>query len=75
MLTQQPAVCRLAHLSINDICNVARSQQRHSNKLKHVWQIGLSLFSVVLDPVQHGFKYRLFGIDLMGGIHKKKLYY
>ncbi len=51
MITQQPAACRLAHLSVNDIRNVAGGQERHSNKLEHVWQIGLSLFSVVFDPI------------------------
>lgn len=48
MITLQRAV---PHLSINDICDVAGGQERQSNKLEHVWQIGLSLFSVVFDPV------------------------
>lgn len=48
MITLQRAV---PHLSINDICDVAWGQERQSNKLEHVWQIGLSLFSVVFDPV------------------------
>lgn len=52
--------CRLAHLSINDICNVARREERHADELEHVWQVGLSLFSVVFDPVQHGFEHGFF---------------
>lgn len=51
MITQQAAEGRLAHLSIDDICNVAGGKEWHSNKLEHVWQIGLPLFSVVFHPV------------------------
>ena len=51
MITQHTAVCHLSHLGINDICDVAGSQKWHSNELEHVWQVGLSLFSVVFDPV------------------------
>lgn len=41
----------LANLSINDICDVTGGQQWHPDKLKHVRQVGLALFSVVFDPV------------------------
>lgn len=51
MITQQAAEGRLAHLSIDDICNVAGGKEWHSNKLEHVWQVGLTLFSVVFHPV------------------------
>lgn len=43
--------CGLANLSINDVCDVTGGQQRHPDKLEHVGQIGLALFSVVFDPV------------------------
>lgn len=49
---QQEAVpCRLVHLGIDDICDVAWGQQRHSDKFEHVGQVRLTLFSVVFDPV------------------------
>lgn len=51
MITQHTAVCHLSHLGINDICDVAGGQKWHPNELEHVWQVGLSLFSVVFDPV------------------------
>lgn len=50
---------RLAHLSINDICNVTGGEERHADKLQHVWEVRLSLLPVVFDPVQHGLKDRL----------------
>lgn len=40
-----------AHLGINDVCDVTGGQQWHPDKLKHVRQVGLALFSVVFDPV------------------------
>lgn len=60
----KPLSCRPAHLSINDICDVAGGQQRHPDKLQHVRQVRLALFSVVLDPVQHGLKHRLLRVHL-----------
>lgn len=52
------------NLGINDIGDVAGGQQRHPNKLEHVGQVGLSLFSVVLDPVQHRFKHGFLRVHL-----------
>lgn len=53
-----------AHLGINDVCDVTGGQQRHPDELQHVRQVGLALFSVVFDPIQHGLKDGLLGVHL-----------